>query len=195
MKRPSKQPRETVIAKDPQRRAAWAEIATDYVLERGLIGLSLRPLAAEIGTSDRMLLYHFGSKDQLVADVLRTSNDRSVAEVVALAPSSDLRAAVLDLWAVMEGDRCSRIYVEAAALGLFGSEPYATVVREANALWIDCLVGHLVKTGVDRPLAERASKVIDAAFMGFQLDLPLDVDRADRGPVVADLAHAVAALT
>lgn len=195
MKRPSKQPRETVIAKDPQRRAAWAEIATDYVLERGLIGLSLRPLAAEIGTSDRMLLYHFGSKDQLVADVLRTSNDRSVAEVVALPPSSDLRAAVLDLWAVMEGDRCSRIYVEAAALGLFGSEPYATVVREANALWIDCLVGHLVKTGVDRPLAERASKVIDAAFMGFQLDLPLDVDRADRGPVVADLAHAVAALT
>lgn len=195
MGRPSKQPRETVIAKDPQRRAAWAEIATDYVLERGLIGLSLRPLAAEIGTSDRMLLYHFGSKDQLVADVLRTSNDRSVAEVVALPPSSDLRAAVLDLWAVMEGDRCSRIYVEAAALGLFGSEPYATVVREANALWIDCLVGHLVKTGVDRPLAERASKVIDAAFMGFQLDLPLDVDRADRGPVVADLAHAVAALT
>jgi AcrR family transcriptional regulator len=193
--RPSPQPGRTVIAKDPQRRAAWAEIATDYVLERGLIGLSLRPLAAEIGTSDRMLLYHFGSKDQLVADVLRTSNDRSVADVVALPPSPDLRAAVLDLWAVMEGDRCSRIYVEAAALGLFGSEPYATVVREANALWIECLVGHLVKSGVDRPLAERAAKVIDAAFMGFQLDLPLDVDPAARAPVVADLADAVAALT
>ena len=30
--------------------------ATDYVLEHGLIGLSLRPLAAELGTSDRMLV-------------------------------------------------------------------------------------------------------------------------------------------
>jgi AcrR family transcriptional regulator len=185
---------EAVIAKDPQRRAAWAEVATDYVLERGLIGLSLRPLAAELGTSDRMLLYHFGSKDQLVADVLRVSNDRSVADVAALPPSDDLRQAVVDLWAVMAGDRCSRIYVEAAALGLFGSEPYATVVREANALWIECLIGHLVKSGVDRGLAERAAKVVDAAFMGFQLDLPLDADGGEHARTVADLADAVAAL-
>lgn len=186
---------EAVIAKDPQRRAAWAEIATDYVLERGLIGLSLRPLAAELGTSDRMLLYHFGSKDELVADVLRTSNDRSVAEVAALEPSADLRAAVVDLWGVMQGDACSRIYVEAAALGLFGTEPYATVVREANRLWIESIVGHLVKSEVDPALAGRAAKVIDAAFMGFQLDVPLDDDPEARGRLVADLAEAVAALS
>ena len=189
-----RRPEEAVIAKDPQRRAAWAEVATDYVLSRGLIGLSLRPLAAELGTSDRMLLYHFGSKDQLVADVLQVSNDRSVAEVVALPASADLRGAVVDLWAIMQGDRCSRIYVEAAALGLFGSEPYATVVREANARWLECLIAHLVKSGVDRTLAERAAKVVDAAFMGFQLDLPLDVDPAARTQAVADLADAVSAL-
>ncbi|GGO88457.1 TetR family transcriptional regulator [Nocardioides phosphati] len=185
---------EAVIAKDPQRRATWAEAATDYVLSHGLIGLSLRPLAAELGTSDRMLLYHFGSKDELVADVLRVSNDRSIAEVTALAPSPGLRDAVVDLWKVMEGDRCSRIYVEAAALGLFGSEPYASVVREANALWIGSLVGHLVRSGVERHLAERAAKVVDAAFMGFQLDLPLDVDTSARARAVADLAEAVSAL-
>ncbi|MGZ8722334.1 MAG: TetR/AcrR family transcriptional regulator, partial [Aeromicrobium sp.] len=52
------------------RRDELAEQATDYVLEAGLIGLSLRPLAAAIGTSDRMLNYHFGSKDELVASVL-----------------------------------------------------------------------------------------------------------------------------
>jgi AcrR family transcriptional regulator len=185
---------EAVIAKDPQRRATWAEAATDYVLSRGLIGLSLRPLAAELGTSDRMLLYHFGSKDELVADVLRVSNDRSVAEVAALSPSADLRDAVVDLWKVMEGDRCSRIYVEAAALGLFGSEPYATVVREANAVWIESLVRHLVKSGVGRTLAVRAAKVVDAAFMGLQLDLPLDADGGEHARTVADLAEAVSAL-
>ena len=70
-------PRETA------RRDEVAQAATDYVLEHGLVGLSLRPLAAELGTSDRMLLYHFDSKDDLVAAVLRVSNDRSVGEIAA----------------------------------------------------------------------------------------------------------------
>ena len=51
-------------------RQQWTDAATDYVLEHGLIGLSLRPLAAALGTSDRMLIYRFGNKDSLVAEVL-----------------------------------------------------------------------------------------------------------------------------
>ncbi len=184
----------TAPAKDPQRRAAWAELATDYVHERGLIGLSLRPLAAELGTSNRVLLYHFGTKDQLVADVLRTSNERSVAEVAALEPSKDLHSAVHDLWSVMEGDRCSRIYVEAAALGLFGREPYVSAVREANALWITGLIAHLDKSGVAPEVAERAASIIDAAFMGFQLSVGADGSLPERARSVEDLADAVAAL-
>lgn len=185
------------MAKDPQRRADWTEAAADYVLDHGLIGLSLRPLAAELGTSDRMLLYHFGSKDELVAAVLRTSNDRAVAHVAALPPSPDLRTAVGDLWAAVQADpadRCTRIYVEAAALGLLGREPYASVVREANAVWTAALVAHLVRSGVNEGLAARAADVVDAAFMGFQLDLPLVVDPAARARTVGDLADAVAAL-
>ena len=41
-----------------------------HVLEHGLAGLSLRPLAKAADTSDRMLIYHFGSKDALVAALL-----------------------------------------------------------------------------------------------------------------------------
>ena len=41
-----------------------------HVLANGLAGLSLRPLAKAAGTSDRMLIYHFGSKEQLIADLL-----------------------------------------------------------------------------------------------------------------------------
>lgn len=185
----------TAPAKDPQRRAAWAELVTDYAHEHGLIGLSLRPLAAELGTSNRVLLYHFGTKDQLVADVLRTSNERSVAKVASLEPSPDLRRAVHDLWSVMEGDACSRLYVEAAALGLFGKEPYASVVREANGVWLACLVAHLEKSGVGPDVAGRAAHVIDAAFMGFQLNLGLAGDPAERAGSVEDLADAVSALT
>lgn len=38
-----------------------------HVLRHGLGSASLRPLAKAAGTSDRMLIYHFGSKDALVA--------------------------------------------------------------------------------------------------------------------------------
>ena len=41
-----------------------------HVLEHGLGGASLRPLAKAAGTSDRMLIYHFGNKQRLVADLL-----------------------------------------------------------------------------------------------------------------------------
>lgn len=48
----------------------------DYVFERGVSDLSLRPLAEALGTSPRMLLYHFQSKDQLVVEVLSAARAR-----------------------------------------------------------------------------------------------------------------------
>ena len=103
------------------RRAELAEGATDYAVEHGLIGLSLRPLAVALGTSDRMLLYHFRGKDDLVATILRTSAQRSVASIRALPPSRDLRSAVLDLWRASSTgplQACQRLYVEAASLAM-----------------------------------------------------------------------------
>src|SRR4029079_3907218 len=132
------------------RRQELAEAATDYVLEHGLIGLTLRPLAAAIGTSDRMLLYHFRDKADLLATVLTTSNDRSVCGIRALAPSPDVRRAVLDLWAAVEHPahaRYQRLYVEAAAIGVLGVEPYASLVARANEVWMDALAAHLTASG------------------------------------------------
>lgn len=168
------------------------------MLEHGLIGLSLRPLAAALGTSDRMLIYHFGSKDELVVDVMRCSNDRAVARVAALPASRGIQAAVEDLWATVRSDptnRCTRMYIQAAALGLLGREPYSSAVRAANAVWMAALVAHLVRSGVEQSLAERAAEVIDAAFLGFELDLPLDVESSARDRAVADLGATVAALS
>jgi AcrR family transcriptional regulator len=185
------------MAHSTARREELAALATDYALDRGLIDLSLRPLAAAIGTSDRMLLYHFADKDDLVATVLRTSNDRSVEAVSAMPRSRSVRTAVINLWQVStsdESDRCHRIYVEAAALGLLGRQPYASVVREANERWVEALADHLVAAGCPRTRSKRAVTLLDAAFMGLQLDLPLDPHEANRKRVVSDLADAIAAI-
>ena len=41
-----------------------------YLLEHGLADVSLRPLASGVGTSARLLVYHYGSKEGLLAEVL-----------------------------------------------------------------------------------------------------------------------------
>ena len=178
------------------RRDELAEAATDYVLEHGLIGLSLRPMAAVLGTSDRMLLYHFADKADLTATVLRVSNDRSVRGIRALPPSPDVRRAVLDLWAAVsspEQARCQRLYVEAAALGVLGAEPFASVVAEANDVWLGALAGHLQRSGLPASYAGRAARLVEAAFMGLQLDAPLETEACLRDSV-DDLADGVVAL-
>jgi AcrR family transcriptional regulator len=186
------------MPRDTTRRQQLLEQATDYVLEHGLIGLSLRPLAAEIGTSDRMLLYHFADKDDLVAAVLTTCTDRSVAELRKLPPAPDVRRAVVALWAAMTSDqldRCQRVYVEAAALGLFGREPYVSAVRGANQHWMAALTELLVAAGATPARARRAVTLMDAAFMGLQLDLPLDGATPEHRRAIQDLADAVSVIT
>ena len=185
------------MARETARREDLARLATDYVLDHGLIGLSLRPLAAALGTSDRMLLYHFAGKDDLVATVLRISNDRAVDEVAALPPAPDVHDGVLRLWDAVTTPslvRCQRMYVEAAALGLFGREPYAGVVGDANRTWMKAVADHLVASGMPADRAGRATVLLDAAFSGFLLDLPFDEGSTSRIQAVRDLADAVAAI-
>lgn len=175
------------------KRDELSEAATDYALAHGLIGLSLRPLAAALGTSDRMLIYHFGSKDELVAAVLATSNERSMAIIKELKPSPSLHQAVLDLWAAyteQELQRCHRIYIEAAALGLFGREPYASSIRESNEVWMAAVAAHLESSGVPAADAPRLATLIDATFNGVFLDRPLEDDETSR-QTIEDLAKAL----
>jgi len=54
--------------KPPMTRDSLLPLLAAHVLTHGLGQASLRPLARAAGTSDRMLLYHFGSKEALMAD-------------------------------------------------------------------------------------------------------------------------------
>jgi len=185
------------MARHGGRREDLTEAATDYVLAHGLIGLSLRPLAAALGTSDRMLLYHFEDKDDLVVAVLRSAIERGLADLRAMPPSPDVRRCVHDLWDVSKRgrlERCQRLYVEASALGLFGQQPYADVVRRANEQWVEAVGGVLAAAGCPQRRVRRATYLLNAAFMGFQLDLPLDQEAADLRRGVEDVAGAVAAI-
>lgn len=59
------------MSKPPLSRETLLPLLAAYVLDQGLDGASLRPLARAAGTSDRMLIYHFGNKEALIAELLR----------------------------------------------------------------------------------------------------------------------------
>lgn len=93
-----------------------------HVLAHGLGAASLRPLARAAGTSDRMLIYHFGNKDALLADLL---------EWIAAS-----YAAALD--AAMEGERAGTRQEVVARILAKSREP---AMQPFMALWWEIVAG------------------------------------------------------
>lgn len=60
--------------------------AIEYVAVHGLGDVSLRSLATALGTSHRMLIFHFGSKDGLWAEIARTVEHRQRERMGELIP-------------------------------------------------------------------------------------------------------------
>ncbi|HMT40956.1 MAG TPA: TetR/AcrR family transcriptional regulator [Sphingorhabdus sp.] len=63
-------------SKTDERRSAIVDRLADHVLAHGLVSASLRPLAKAAGTSDRMLLYYFTDKSELLAATLQRIAER-----------------------------------------------------------------------------------------------------------------------
>lgn len=171
--------------------------ATDHVLSEGLIGLSLRPLAAAIGTSDRMLIYHFGSRDNLISAILVHSSTRSRDAIDALAKTRSVRSGVNRLWEAYRAEplnSCLDVYCQAAATGLIGQEPYLSEVRAINLEWHQALCRYLLRCGAGQRRVERVATLIDSSLFGFHLDLTTDRPQ-DLARAVDDLAVAAEALS
>jgi AcrR family transcriptional regulator len=83
------------------RQTELLQAAYDYALAHGLAGLSLRPLAGAIGSSPRVLLFLFGSKEGLVRALLARARADELALLDALRrehPGTDLGAAAGRVW-------------------------------------------------------------------------------------------------
>jgi AcrR family transcriptional regulator len=169
---------------------------TDHVLQHGLIGLSLRPVAAAVGTSDRMLIYHFTSRDALVSAVVANATDRAVRAVTALPGAPTVRAGVNRLWDAYRCQPlspCLDVYCQAAATGLLGREPYLSDARASNEVWAAALREYFVRCGAPRRRVARIVLLVDSALYGFHLDLTTDrPTELSRG--VDDLAVAAQAI-
>jgi AcrR family transcriptional regulator len=171
--------------RDPARRRELLEAVTDYVLEHGLADLSLRPLAVAIGTSPRMLLYHFGSKEQLVVEALDEAREREAALFFGWAPQSGAGADPEQLarraWAWMSdaaNEPFMRLFLEVYGLALQQPQRYGGFLERAVGDWLAPLTDGMVEAGVDPAAAREAATLVIAVARGLLLDLLATRDRA-----------------
>jgi AcrR family transcriptional regulator len=110
------------------RRRELLEAAYRYVLWHGLADLSLRPLAAAIGSSPRVLLFLFDSKDGLVRAILARARAEELAVLERVRHAGDRAAAVEVLWTWLTAP-------EHRTLLTLWLEGYARALVEPDGAW------------------------------------------------------------
>jgi AcrR family transcriptional regulator len=78
------------MSKTVDRRQIILDHLADHILEHGLIAASLRNLASAANTSDRMLLYYFKDKAEIIAATVEIVAARMVARMNAMAAPDPL---------------------------------------------------------------------------------------------------------
>jgi AcrR family transcriptional regulator len=115
------------------RQGELLELAYQYALRHGLADLSLRPLAGAIGSSPRVLLFLFGSKDGLVRALLaraRTDELALVGRISDKASPRDLGAVVRTTWGWLAAG-------EHRPLLVLWAQAYARSLTEPDGPWAD----------------------------------------------------------
>jgi len=169
---------------DPARRNELLDAVAEYLLQHGLVDLSLRPLARAIETSPRMLLYHFGSKERLVVAALTRAREREMRLFSEWAPNMGADENPEQLarraWAWMSDPATEpfmRLFFEVYGIALQQPARYAGFLDHAVEDWLTALTEGLEDAGVDRAAARRAATLIVALTRGLLLDLLATGDR------------------
>lgn len=155
------------------RKDALIESIVGYLLEHGLANLSLRPLAEAVGTSARLLVYHFESKERLLGEVLEAMQARlrqSMAELLERQSSKPPEQPLKLLWRWAIADDNSpylTLIYELQILAARNPETYAQYARRSTAHWMDFIFSMLPASRRDPAFATLCGAVFDGLFIEF----------------------------
>ncbi|MCG7205092.1 TetR/AcrR family transcriptional regulator [Streptomyces arenae] len=170
------------------RRPQLLAAATEYVLDHGVGGLSLRPVAAALGVTHATLLRHFSSKDELVLSVLDKIRD-DLAEQLTSDPEYRAARSMAELiravWRRLCEPREQRQFL--LLFEIVGHHSWeADADRELGRIliggWVDIIIGRLARDERPAEDATALATLILAQIRGLQIDLLVtgDRERADR---------------
>ena len=155
--------------------------AVDHVLAHGLSDLSLRELAAAIGTSHRMLIYHFGSKEELIVAVIRTVEDQqrdafAALENEELEPADAMRA-MWQRFTTPELGPHERLFFEIYGQGLQGRPGAVELLDGIVDAWLEPSMQYLIEHGASPEVARADARLNVAVIRGLLLDWLATNDR------------------
>lgn len=137
------------MAVNDARRGELIARMASHLLGQGLSGASLRPLAAACGTSDRMLLYYFRDKTELLSAVLGAVALDLAARLDAAvppAPPQEFGALLAALRGVLRGDELApymRLWLDIAVASARGEDPYRAVASGIAGGFADWIAARL----------------------------------------------------
>lgn len=178
----------------PGPREALLARAIGWFAEHGVGDTSLRTLAAGLGTSHRMVIYHFGSREGLLSAVVEAVElgERAALEEV-LAAHSDPFEAGRAFWDHV-ADRAqvfAPLFFELSGLAIQGA-PFAGSLRHWLATgWVDDLARAYQLSGVEPERAVRLARLSLGAARGVLLELAATGDRAAADAAMAELTDLV----
>ena len=122
---------------DLERRQALLDALVTEFAGRGIGDRSLRDIAEAVGTSHRMLLHHFGSRDELLLAIVEEVERRQMAVLDSL--SAQPADAIAAMWADLRRPELrpfERLFFECYARGVQGEKPFARMVPGAVDAWL-----------------------------------------------------------
>ena len=165
---------------DPERREQLLLAIAAYLEQNGLIGLTLRPLGVALGVSPRTLLYHFGSKEQLLAEALNASAALQAAVQEFSETDQPLFDRIRRLWerTTEPGSRpYLRLFFEVYAAALHEPQKYVVFRSTVVHGWLDLVAPMLEAEGLAAGEARATATELLALHHGCTLDLLVSGDR------------------
>src|SRR5438045_498177 len=147
-----------------------------HVATYGLTDLSLRDLAAAIGTSHRMLIYHFGSKEGLVraiVDAVEQQQREFFANLIAdlnVRPREAARAMWQQVAKPMLANNV-RLFFELYSQAVQGRPGTEGFLERSVESWLEPMTDYAVSHGIPRKTARMEARLGVAVTRGLLLDL------------------------
>lgn len=165
--------------------------ALAVAFDDGLSRLTFGRVAKHLGISDRVVVYYFPTKDELVGEVLGAVGLelQQTLEPVFGSPLADHLELVRAAWPVAarpEADAVFALFFEANGLAAAGREPFRTVVPRLVDAWIAWAAAFFPgRPAQRRAEAETAIALLDGLLLLRQLAGPDAAARAAKRAGVA----------
>ena len=157
--------------------------AMEHVAQHGVGDLSLRGLAAALGTSHRMLIYHFGSREGLLIEVIRTveQQQREALQQMLAEESGTPEETARRMWQRLADPALwpnERLFFEVYAQALQGSAHALPLLDGIVELWVEPIAQLAIAAGAEEATARAEARLGVAVTRGLLLDLLATGDRA-----------------